>query len=334
MRHGRRRRAHEHSPRPVDLGWAAAAALLLLLPATQPVHEAEVRPSGGGFVAAVEELWQGEDGPLARVRVRVEVVAGAALAKHLLLAVRLLLLAGDEPGVRGTGAFGVDPVALLGLVPEHVALVLVAHALRLARVLVEPKEERVAARALRVPLVAHSRRRPIILKKCHFNELIRLMGSQIPEFPHLIVTGRAAALSPIALAGVLLEDDEFSERTGSSGADLVTLDGLPAVAAVGEVEVRARARVFNAGPDDGAAVADLAPPAAVLLSLGDDELLRAARTGSEGLVALAVLWPQHVVVLAHAGAGGAAQTEHLNESVYSETHTEMQGFQTTNTLCY
>ena len=162
--HGRRRRAYEDAPRPVDLGRAAAAALLLLLAAAESVHEAEVRPRGGAVVAAVEELGQGEDGPLAGVRLRVEVVPGAALAEDLLLAVGVLLLAGDEPGVGGAGTLRVHAVALLGLVPEDVALVLVAHALRLARLLVETEEEGVAAGALRVPLVAHARRRPVVLK--------------------------------------------------------------------------------------------------------------------------------------------------------------------------
>ena len=64
----------------------------------------------------------------------------------------------------GAGALRVHAVALLGLVPEDIALVLVAHALGFACVLVEPEKERFAAGALRVPLVAHARRRPVVLK--------------------------------------------------------------------------------------------------------------------------------------------------------------------------
>ena len=132
---------------------------------------------------------------------------------------------------------------------------------------------------------------------------------------YLVITWRAATLPPVALARVLLEDDELAERAGPPRADLVALDGLAAIAAVGEVEVGPRAGVPHARADDGAAVADLSAPAAsaVLLSLGDDELLRAAGARREGLVALAVLRPQHVVVLADAGPGRAAQTEHLSE---------------------
>ena len=143
--------------------------------------------------------------------------------------------------------------------------------------------------------------------------LVSVCGTQC--FPHLIITWRAATLPPVALARVLLEDDELAERAGPPRADLVALDGLAAIAAVGEVEVGPRAGVPHARADDGAAVADLSAPAAsaVLLSLGDDELLRAAGARREGLVALAVLRPQHVVVLADAGPGRAAQTEHLSE---------------------
>ncbi len=88
-----------------------------------------------------------------------------------------------------------------------------------------------------------------------------------------------------------------------------------AVAAVGEVEVGPGAGVAHAGAHHGAGGDDLPalPPVPHLSLLGYDELVLVAGSGRERLVALAVLRPQHVVVLAHALAGVAQQAKDLEK---------------------
>ena len=210
-----------------------------------------------------------------RVGGGVEGEVVATLAEDLLL---VAVLAGDEPGVLRAGSLGVDAVARLGLVPEDVALGVVAHALCGGLLLVVAEEEGVLARTLGVPLVAGVRLWPVIL----------------------IVARRAAALAAVALAGVLLEDDELAQRARAAGADLVALDRVLRFF-VREVEVGTGAGILDAYPD------------LALASGWDEELARPARPRGERLVALTVLRPEDVVVLAgaFAFAGHLVELENL-----------------------
>ena len=90
------------------------------------------------------------------------------------------------------------PVALLGLVPEDVALLVVANALRSSRLLVVLEQVGFRARASGEPLVTLSGFRPVVL----------------------VVSGRASAFAPERFARVLLEDDELSQRTRASASNL------------------------------------------------------------------------------------------------------------------
>ncbi len=92
-------------------------------------------------------------------------------------------------------------VALLRLVPEDPAERPLAGAVRDAGRAVVGEGEGAGAGALRVPLEALARGRPVVL----------------------VVARRAAALAAVALAGVLLEDHELAVRARAAAAHLVAL---------------------------------------------------------------------------------------------------------------
>lgn len=194
----------------------------------------------------------------------------------------IVLFSWNQPGKVWTGTLGVDPVALPSFVPEHEALLAIAHALSVPTVFVKLEQEGFLAGPLGIPLVAHPRVGPVIL----------------------VVSGRAAALTPVALARVLLEDHQLSQRAGPSGPHLVTLYGVPVIP-LWEVEVCPGTRILNTFPAAAAAPSQGDQLGGGALGgrqrwLWDDELCYPTRARGEGFVALTVLGPENVVVLARA----------------------------------
>ena len=153
-----------------------------------------------------------------------EIILGCKVESIPTLAVDLRQVpGGDEPGVVRTGALGVDSVTSPGLIPEDKAGRGVTATLGPPLLLVVPEHEGGRTGALAVPLVAPPVLRPVVL----------------------VVARAAPAVSPVALAGVGLEHDQFPAGTGPLATNLVAV-ALAGVRGGGEVEVGLGAGVLGA----------------------------------------------------------------------------------------
>ena len=209
--------------------------------------------------------------PLAEILLGGEEVAAPALAVDL-----GQVAGGDEPGVGGAGALGVHSVAPPRLVPEDKASRCVALALRPPLRLVVLEHEGGGAGALAVPLVALAILGPVVL----------------------VVARAAAAVAPVALAGVGLEHHEVSQWTRTLAAHLVAV-ALTGVGGGGKVEMGLGAGILGAEAHSVIAL--------------HQELTRLAGAGGELPVAGAALLPVDILVstLAARPPGVTVKAKHL-----------------------